>query len=766
MRKVKFWVWALTAVSLGNGACTSTSGGDEGSETHWLKACDSSDECGEGSCICGRCTERCSRVSDCPSPLDRCVTDRAEQPLASCELDAERGLCGSSSDEDPVDVSPADAGERGETDAAPGGVDSGAATTDGGQTDVGPTAAAPSDGGVGESLSPTSDASDEVRWFEQSSLWRWQECGRIPAVQEAPAKTPVFSPQNVGLVVQESGGRLLRYTWPLDDSAPTELRAADGGDDLDVIFSPDGAFLAEVGGQFALRDADSSEVVSSFEIPADCKHRSVAVSEDNLFGLTIDASGSCVLDLITGELAGTIPPSDSVAFTSVGLLAASCPAGAANGSCEAISYESDGTEVARLDLNVPSEWSTVEGGPAVVSPNGERVAAFRRLEGGSLSLVVWSVDDGAVLWTRDVPDTPLLQPVFSPSGDLMLTSEGTFSASSGGLVALGGLAFWDLLQFEPALSPDGQSIATNRLTINDVATGGSRRLLRTHWSTSSVDDLALSLDGNRLVSIAEGVIGWHLADSFEDSLPVWSASTGGPARYVAISPDGYRASLSGDRQQVFDAYNGVVLYTGPTPASVGGSEMCIAFQFEFSPDGRFVAGKRYTPVVQIFDTQTMAVVGGLMTGSCGQGVAFSRDGSLLHTPEGTFSTNDWQPVSELRDLPDAALDGEGFYDVDISSDDAYVLHTACTPAEGCRSSLSGADADLSPLDAEQSWRRRHLSIEGHWVVVGGMALHWQSGTVVTYADGVSSARFATNGDIIAGFENGELARYCRVSASE
>jgi hypothetical protein len=42
-------------------------------------------------------------------------------------------------------------------------------------------------------------------------------------------------------------------------------------------------------------------------------------------------------------------------------------------------------------------------------------------------------------------------------------------------------------------------------------------------------------------------------------------------------------------------------------------------------------------------------------------------------------------------------------------------------------------------------------------------VHWPSGAVVHYAAGATAARFAPNGDIVAGFENGELARYCRSS---
>jgi hypothetical protein len=59
------------------GACGRTqSGGDEGSETHWLSECSSNADCELGECLCGVCTMGCTSVRDCPTPLDLCLAQR------------------------------------------------------------------------------------------------------------------------------------------------------------------------------------------------------------------------------------------------------------------------------------------------------------------------------------------------------------------------------------------------------------------------------------------------------------------------------------------------------------------------------------------------------------------------------------------------------------------------------------------------------------------------------------------------------------------
>jgi len=80
----------LLALGALAGACGRTdSGGDEGSETHWLSECASSSECELGECLCGVCTLPCSSVRDCPAPLNECLAqgpDGAECAESICQF--------------------------------------------------------------------------------------------------------------------------------------------------------------------------------------------------------------------------------------------------------------------------------------------------------------------------------------------------------------------------------------------------------------------------------------------------------------------------------------------------------------------------------------------------------------------------------------------------------------------------------------------------------------------------------------------------------
>jgi hypothetical protein len=63
----------LGLAALAAGCGRTQSGGDQGSETHWLRACETSSDCTLGDCLCGVCTLPCSSVRECPAPLDQCL---------------------------------------------------------------------------------------------------------------------------------------------------------------------------------------------------------------------------------------------------------------------------------------------------------------------------------------------------------------------------------------------------------------------------------------------------------------------------------------------------------------------------------------------------------------------------------------------------------------------------------------------------------------------------------------------------------------------
>src|SRR5688572_12849318 len=55
------------------GGCGRTTEGGDGSETHWLTACQATSDCERGECLCGVCTVSCDSVRDCPAPLNVCL---------------------------------------------------------------------------------------------------------------------------------------------------------------------------------------------------------------------------------------------------------------------------------------------------------------------------------------------------------------------------------------------------------------------------------------------------------------------------------------------------------------------------------------------------------------------------------------------------------------------------------------------------------------------------------------------------------------------
>jgi len=106
--------WCFVLIGL---SCSSESGPTVGGQTNWLSACQSDDDCGKYSCVCGTCTQLCERSDDCldlptsscllsdePGLVAQCDGQKPELPgacLPSCQVDAcpqntscVAGLCG------------------------------------------------------------------------------------------------------------------------------------------------------------------------------------------------------------------------------------------------------------------------------------------------------------------------------------------------------------------------------------------------------------------------------------------------------------------------------------------------------------------------------------------------------------------------------------------------------------------------------------------------------------------------------------------------
>lgn len=97
------------AVSSSSPGCGSRVKDDTGTETHWLEACDTDDECGGLACLCNVCTRACSEVDVCPGVAPYCVTTTA----LSCEQSQQASVCyGTSENELGVERDDAGAGAK------------------------------------------------------------------------------------------------------------------------------------------------------------------------------------------------------------------------------------------------------------------------------------------------------------------------------------------------------------------------------------------------------------------------------------------------------------------------------------------------------------------------------------------------------------------------------------------------------------------------------------------------------------------------------
>jgi hypothetical protein len=259
-----------------------------------------------------------------------------------------------------------------------------------------------------------------------------------------------------------------------------------------------------------------------------------------------------------------------------------------------------------------------------------------------------------------------------------------------------------------------------------------------HDGNTPISSLAISQDGSTLLSDAFGrVIGWRVAEPFDASEPLFRIGVEGGSM-VALTPDGRFGTASGDVRVVFETATGDKLFQqgsetimAPTPVS------CFDSEFNFSPDGRLLAGKHYTPVVDVFETETFSLLGQFETTGCAQGIAFSADSTRVVAPDGSAS------LEEL--LPQVTPEAVPAYDPSWRSltraPDGSFVEVRC--AEGCNG------------------RRLDISDEGHWHLRAGTLRHVPSGEERVFDAQAGEAVFAPNGDIIAGEGNASLVRFCR-----
>ncbi len=80
------WTWGGWCLLL-VGACNDPSAPSVGSNTNWLKACDTNEQCGQATaCHCGTCTAQCSSDADCAALAGaRCAAPTEPATWTACQ---------------------------------------------------------------------------------------------------------------------------------------------------------------------------------------------------------------------------------------------------------------------------------------------------------------------------------------------------------------------------------------------------------------------------------------------------------------------------------------------------------------------------------------------------------------------------------------------------------------------------------------------------------------------------------------------------------
>lgn len=594
-------------------------------------------------------------------------------------------------------------------------------------------------GSAGTSASPVDP--------EVSRDWTFEACGRIPSgrARRVDAKLGSYAPDGKTLAVAWNDGAVRLYGWPLTEAPPRVLPSAPEPSPISVAFSPDGSLLVQAGTGLVVRRVADGAVVARFALPDEpCPISKLALSQDNAHLLTQGGGNACVFRIHDGALLSRLS-ARSAAFRGSEVVAVGCSATASELCVSTLS----GAEVGRVSL----AGAPIAREAFSVAPGGESVAGYRGEEGERTLLPAsWSTQDGSLHWTGtgSERDSHVPPPTYSEDARLALFSGlGVYRTSDG--AQLHGVdpraPIWDA---QGVLAPDGSTLLTSDAVLVQLESGAQLGVLRNHHSDTPVVSLDISSSGELLATNAMDVLGWRVAENFADSRPIWRSGAEG-AFNVDVAPDGTKVALSGDVRLVIDARDGRELWTDrrPIPDSVA----CIGTELRFSPDGAFMAGKRYGTLLELFDTRMFEPISAVETGGCGQGVAFAPEGQRLHTPELSWLIGQ-TPQRELDSADDDPL-LQRF--IEVSPDGSTLVDTRCDSSPGCRSSLRGQPGAFRGMTA----RHPRFSNEGHWVVAGGTLLHLPSGETRVYDEQASEALFAPNGDIIAGLNDASLVRYCR-----
>lgn len=622
-----------------------------------------------------------------------------------------------------------------------GGTSGAAGSSTGGTSGLGGSAGIAGSGGTAGSAG-SSGTGGKIVDPSDSASWTWEECGRIAGELDRGPRAAAPSPTTPFAVVTGDGSVLI---YPLNITAPTVLHGP--VDDLagGLGYSRDGDLLAEARDSTVIWNVADRAVVSEIPAPATgCRGTQLTFSEQSDYVLRYGDGEGCIFSTMDGELVARLPGLFSAAFRDDTVLATGC----SENPAELCIFDLAGDEQSRIALSgiVPTITPSV-------APLGDAIVGV-----ASTQAVAWEPETGRVRWSAMI-QSEFAPPVFTPTGDRVLVGDHLYDVSNGTpiLEARG-------VPGAVALTNGGTLVLTSRPAVFDL-TGASVRVFASN--SGPLASLDISDDGSVLVTIANvETIAWQVAEDFASSTATFSILGEGTIN-VDVSADARWVAVSGDVRFAVDAAGGRMAWRDDAFPEM--PIACLGSELRFSPDSRLLVGKRYATTVDVFDATPLEpglavlppseLLTRLPTGGCGQGIAFSADGSELATPEATFPTSDFPPpVEPGRGSGSGILDPTRAY-IEASPSGGPYLVTVCTSDEGCRSSLG--TRGLAGLGSTQGGSHPRFSSEGHWIVSGGKLLHLPTDAARTYDENATEALFAPNGDIIAGERDGSLVRFCR-----
>jgi len=553
-----------------------------------------------------------------------------------------------------------------------------------------------------------------------------------------------FSPDGARLSVTRSDGAL--DLW--DVAARRHLGALDGGGAVAAFgaaWSPDGARLVSYGeARTLLWDTATRRLVREL-CPATTPCREAVFAPDGKAAAVLHAvpdergrGVARVVDLASGRTLRTL-------FQDKGAL-------------YAISIAPDGREVAVAGSGDLFLWS--ERATRAVPLAGNAGSLAYRPDGGAVAV---GLLDGTTVVVEVASGMAVARYQSGITDGGLVTWLGDRALATGGVQ--GHVEVWDTAQRpqQPvgggaqrtralAHAPDGRLIAVSNdsgeLTLVDAVTGDRRHLLAGH--TDRIARVQFFDGGRQLISASRDgtAIVWDVATGAR----LRTIATGGPVRWLAMSPDGHRvATIAVDGQlRIFDADRGVLERALDRHDAEG-------MAVRWSPDGRWIASIDMGGVAYLFDAATGRRTATIRVRSEGEplgvDVAFSPDSrrlaiaadgadALWQVPDGGVAVKLGAEGASFLVGVAFSPDGRRLLGVDTSGR-AFVWSTATGAVEAqmaARSLLAGAfSPDGELVAAGGADRLVHV-----WDVATGRELATQA-----TADDVYFVEFSPDGDRLA-----------------